>query len=1106
MSLAAWRKIALALTLSFAAMVAGGADPQEPKAKPADSFPPGTIYVIGADAKEVVNVPGAVILTPEKYRELINQIEQLKRGTTPEKPDPPSICRLSFRIDGNTARAQLHYKFETDQPGRRIQLGGQRPWPLWPTAISLDDGRLPALAPPGEQGFILPIDRPGVHQLSMEADVPVQAKGSEQGLDVGLPGAAITLLEEVHLPAGVREVRVLGYRGTDDKRPFSRTLSADALKGPPNPRAVALGPISRLELVWKGPTPSQPGQPLRTAQGQISVQVDDTQVLVHADLTLRVLRGQVNDWRVQVPGQAAVEARSAANDELTPVLSDPKNFIWVIRLPEATSEPVRVQVRLQLTRSDKPVAVGPFYVLGAARQHGSISISAPNDVRLRYQLRGDVAQREPPDDERGDFGPQALFHYWSLPSSPGPAPPPAPLEFTIEPAKGAVETRLFHHLQLTRNGWRLSTRIDVVPVRTSVDRLEMELPEGCPDLKVGTVSGSIAEDIEFRPGEGGHRLATVRLVQRQSRPFSVTLEALYPGGPGHQAVLALPRPSQTQDGGAQVRVSVPEGYELLLARDPHATAELEALTPGQRNQGWQSDQAPVQVELSWQRYRPALPVHPEVDLTFSERQGMVRTVIPWSAEMPRQLVLKMPAVLASRTPLVRGGTLTLTDTGQAVLAPDDAGNGTRVSLEYGFPLPEPERESRLRRVTVPLIWPEQATQCITKVRVWADPGVLPELVASPWDEQPLERVPDRDRLPALVLRGTGIDLPLTFRLHEPTLAPLATFVIDRVLVQARLDDSGEQTFRARFLLTRLSNRFLDLEFPASPASVNASILLDGKVVTRQLLVDEQGRPAETGRILRLEIDPAVYRPPVVLDVHCQVMAKADHRPWAPWRTVLTPPQVRGSVFLGRIRWQVGLSGGWLPLHVGGGGVPELAWGWRNGLLYPEASATDRELEHWFMGTEPSDDAAGAAARPSLVCWQTALEPLAVVQVPQQAWLLMCSLLVLIVGLGLYFAPVSRLFVRAGIVLLAGALAAFGVVWPSTFPMVVYGCEPGVAVLVLVLGVQWALQQRYRRQLMFMPGFTRLKGGSSLIRGGAAARSTSEPSTVDALPPGSGHGG
>jgi hypothetical protein len=136
--------------------------------------------------------------------------------------------------------------------------------------------------------------------------------------------------------------------------------------------------------------------------------------------------------------------------------------------------------------------------------------------------------------------------------------------------------------------------------------------------------------------------------------------------------------------------------------------------------------------------------------------------------------------------------------------------------------------------------------------------------------------------------------------------------------------------------------------------------------------------------------------------------------------------------------------------------------------------------------------------PSLVCWQTALAPLPFLCLPRQAWLLICSATLLGLGLILSFAPLARPVFWSILLALSLALASAALLWSGVIPAVLYGCEPGVLVLLVVLGIQWALQQRYRRQVVFMPGFTRLKPGSSLIRGTGGNRPR-EPSTVDEPP-------
>jgi hypothetical protein len=76
------------------------------------------------------------------------------------------------------------------------------------------------------------------------------------------------------------------------------------------------------------------------------------------------------------------------------------------------------------------------------------------------------------------------------------------------------------------------------------------------------------------------------------------------------------------------------------------------------------------------------------------------------------------------------------------------------------------------------------------------------------------------------------------------------------------------------------------------------------------------------------------------------------------------------------------------------------------------------------------------------------------------------------------------------------VAAVGVASPSALPTIFYGSEPGLLVLLLAVASQWMLHERYRRQVVLMPGFTRLKTGSSIVRSGLRPR---DPSTVDEPP-------
>ncbi len=113
---------------------------------------------------------------------------------------------------------------------------------------------------------------------------------------------------------------------------------------------------------------------------------------------------------------------------------------------------------------------------------------------------------------------------------------------------------------------------------------------------------------------------------------------------------------------------------------------------------------------------------------------------------------------------------------------------------------------------------------------------------------------------------------------------------------------------------------------------------------------------------------------------------------------------------------------------------------------------------------------------------------------------------MLLGLAVYVLPPRPAGWLALAAALGTAVVAAGWFWPELLPAIGYGALPGAAVLAVVAAAQWTLHQRYRRQLVFMPGFTRVKPGSSLLRPSSVQRPR-EASTIDApLPPDKGNSG
>jgi hypothetical protein len=193
------------------------------------------------------------------------------------------------------------------------------------------------------------------------------------------------------------------------------------------------------------------------------------------------------------------------------------------------------------------------------------------------------------------------------------------------------------------------------------------------------------------------------------------------------------------------------------------------------------------------------------------------------------------------------------------------------------------------------------------------------------------------------------------------------------------------------------------------------------------------------------------------------------------------------VFLGPVRWQIGLASGDQLVAIGDDVRFDWRWDWQRGLLTPRPawSATDASRA---SPVESMDSA--------LFGWQPAAEPLTFFLVPRTLALLGGSLAVIVLGLiAVRVGPVGR---TVGAVVLAIALVWLAVARPQAFSISLYAVEPGAAVLAVLLLARWAAQRQYRRRVLFLPAFTRPSpSGSGVVRKPPGSRVRREPTTIDA---------
>ncbi len=1065
------------------------------------TLPPGSIIAVYDNFRDALMKlpPGAFVLTPEKYKSLLDELERLKKQVERPSVRTPSRVQLKGKIEGNLATLSALFEFETEQANESVRLACS---PGIATGVSLE-GRTPRLRSPAtrgrasdEEGFVVEIDKPGDHQLTLEFVLPVNTTSSGSSLALDLPRAAITTLE-LELPAGAREIRLGG-------KPLAESLLS--LQG--NRLSGGLGPVEKLELAWRGAGAAASTAVLE-AEGQILTRVerreDQPELSTEAKLVLRTRGGQTNQWQLLVPvhAQIKVSPEDEARVQNIAVADQKLVSLRTIRLKEPSAAPLTVTI-LHSQAAPKPgsgkgVGIGPFAVVGAARQIGTLLVtnSLP-DWHLEFTAYADLTRRGATDEElRREPNLAAAFRYG--PGGGSWRGSPSWLEIEAESVRGQIKTRAAHLFVLTTDSpegprWQVQSSLTVTPRWAEVDRFSVRLPEGCtyneesgfqlPDRVRGVQYDPATRTVEFRLSRGGPDAVLT--------PFSVRVDANYSSivdlkNPD-KVILGLPRPIGTLEQDGTITAQVPPMVELVASM---AVPGLELTRQTTHELTWRYPRAaPETLELSWQPYRPPVQVTSLIDVTLLPAEARIRHELRYTLpQASSRLNLKLPAALAGRVQLREGGRLVEGRSKETVtILPADARQPLLI-LEYSVPLASvPLGEP----VSIPLVVPEQTTRGETRVRLWSEGGPF-ALAAPGWSEQNIEIVAGRSQLPVLVVRSERVDQPLMLDLGYGE--PATPALLERALARVQVAANGMQSYHVSYRVARLAARSLEIELPAPSSMIGLEVKLDGRQVSPEPVPTE--RAEQRGRIVRLRLAPDLVRKPAILDISYRL------DPGRVQATTLTTPLVLPRLLgdLAEIptRWQIRLPANRIVLAPEPGPSAPLRWGWRGWLPAPESAIRTAELERWFAGEfppRPTEDEA-----PSLVLWHDGATILQLVHAPRQVWLLLCSLTVTLLGLALWWLsipmPGGQVRTSAWLLLLTVLVLVLVVafLWPLLASELAYGAIPGVLVLAVLGLVQWGLHERYRRQLVFLPSFSRSKQGSSLSRP-EPARPPVEPSTVD----------
>jgi hypothetical protein len=1104
------------------------------------SLPADAVIVICEQANEALDLlPKAVILRPGKYQELLDQIETLKKQIADPKNEnvvPPTHCVLRGKVEGGAVRLQAEFSGTAEHADTLVSLACSQAG----VSSAETDGRMALIRRSNAGGFLVRIEKAGEYHVKLDLIVPLAGRESNnRGFELALPRAVITQLE-LDLPPSFTDVRVGGQLFKDLQLP-GLELKNNHLSGSPG-----LGPVDKLDLSWKEARHSA-SDPVRTAEGRIQARLDASGLATEADLWLTVEGAGTKVWRLVVPRNAEVKVLPSDKEVRVEhrIEADDQKYAFAslrtIHLKEARTEPLHVQVKLPpMAQRDAAMPIGPFFVLDAVRQTGAVVVrnQVPN-LHLEFHGHGDMQlRRQETEETRGETpATVATLVYSNIPLIAAPKGAAGPqslswldLEAVKVPAQ--VRMRVSHTLTLRQEEgarsmvpgklgersspasrglyWQIVTTITPAMKWADAEQLKIFVP---PEWE------PTAENVSVVPNSNPRYVpipfSLLRELPTQSQRIEGRYKASYKAE--ERAVLKLPRPQGTIES-CEVKIEAPADVELLLNNAEQVNLELSR-QPRPNEQIWRCRGVPadeLRIEVSWRPYRPELRAVSVVDLTLNGSRGDVRQ------ELRLQLPPTPPPFVTLRIPPAIDDSLQIQDEqGQDIrplkseirnprsdlglripVSAKEGGKEWHLDLRYTARLGKKDQAPRAGKpFVVPLVSPEQATAGDLKVRIWSEPGFLPRAASPRWEEQNIEEVKERP-LPVLVLHAGKLDAPLRLILAEQEAGFSA--LVERALMRVQLGESDAQSWLARFQVRQIANGELDILLPAPVETLKAQFFFNRHPVT-PILVNKS--EAGGGHIARLRLPrledqkragnasdgeaPAAYTSG---SLEITFQSPPGRSGAMLLHTTLQPPCILGTAAVPTC-WQVSVPPNRVLLAPESASGVERTW-MRRGWLFAASLSGPPELRN---DNEPV----------ALVSWQEQNEPIILTHAPQFAWLLMCSLGLLIVGCALYWSaqPHANGSGRLGVwfwPLLALATLAVAVtvlLWPMLLCAVVLGCEPGAAVLLAFVGVQWLRHQRYRRQIVFLPSFSRGRTGSSLLRKTPSHRPPSgEPSTVDAPPP------
>lgn len=527
----------------------------EKRASPLDSLFPVIRFVLN---KQGEPVPVPANLTLEDVIEMLKPPGKTERETVPAA----SISSLELTGDANDDRATLKAKLvvQLRQTSEFVKV------PFHFNEATLIDARYTGEGEAvyeerkdREQGIAYWFRGPNPHTMELTLSVPIRRQLPTRKLQLTLPSSPIAKLKLV-VPYSSITAKV-SEKASDDI-PLEVTA-----QGTDKSVIEMIGLGNRVDLSWQpNPEPSQSEAALE-ANTTILAQVDTETALLDVRQRIQSLQGKFDSFAVQLPPNAEV---LKIEDDLLPRESrsegyrdhkiDPaKPNRVLVSLTKATVGPVRLRWTVRLPRAEKrKLALTGFAVESSRKQSGEIGLAPHDGLRLStVQYKDGNILRINAGELKPDVGGTQVTQAYRFLNQP------FNLIVGVDPIEPyyLVEPRMF--LMGSAHQLTLDAYFQFQVYREGLTEVSFSWPDR--KAEGWTIDGfdppELAESAAIEEEQG---ILRVRLIKRQTAPFTIRMRARRPTRAMDDLAITLPR----------AKASSPPIPSLILLNAENVETEL----------------------------------------------------------------------------------------------------------------------------------------------------------------------------------------------------------------------------------------------------------------------------------------------------------------------------------------------------------------------------------------------------------------------------------------------------------------------------------------------------------------------------------------------------